>query len=129
MQSDVIGTTMPVVEFILQPNEAIISEAGELSWVGASIQMTRHTQMAGGGGFFGAIRRVAGGGTLFMTEYRASGAAGEQAFAIKVPGPFADLPVRGRSHVSETVPPPKSRSPVGILHHVKRPDIRPLVHR
>ncbi|HZD51176.1 MAG TPA: AIM24 family protein, partial [Silvibacterium sp.] len=73
MQSNVIGTTMPVLEFILEPNEAIVSEAGELSWMGASIQMTTHTQMAGGGGFFGAIRRVAGGGSLFMTEYRALG--------------------------------------------------------
>jgi uncharacterized protein (TIGR00266 family) len=93
MQSNVIGTTMPVLEFILEPNEAIISEAGELSWMGASIQMTTHTQMAGGGGFFGAIRRVAGGGSLFMTEYRASGAAGELAFATRVPGHILPLPV------------------------------------
>ena len=54
--------------------------------MGASIQMTTHTQMAGGGGFFGAIRRVAGGGSLFMTEYRAAGAAGEVTFATKVLG-------------------------------------------
>jgi len=86
MQSNVIGSTMTVLEFILEPNESIISEAGELSWMGASIQMTTHTQMAGGGGFFGAIRRVAGGGSLFMTEYRAYGAPGELAFATKVPG-------------------------------------------
>ena len=93
MQSNVIGTTMPVLEFILEPNEAIISEAGELSWMGASIQMTTHTQMAGGGGFFGAIRRVAGGGSLFMTEYRAGGAAGELAFATRVPGHILPVPV------------------------------------
>lgn len=93
MQSNVIGTTMPVLEFILEPNEAIISEAGELSWMGASIQMTTHTQMAGGGGFFGAIRRVAGGGSLFMTEYRAGGVAGELAFATRVPGHILPVPV------------------------------------
>src|SRR5450755_2404057 len=93
MQSNVIGTTMPVLEFILEPNEAIIAEAGELSWMGASIQMTTHTQMPGGGGFFGAIRRVAGGGSLFMTEYRANEAAGELAFATKVPGHILPVPV------------------------------------
>ncbi len=93
MQSNVIGSTMPVLEFILEPNEAIISEAGELSWMGASIQMTTHTQMAGGGGFFGAMRRVAGGGSLFMTEYRAGGVAGELAFATKVPGHILPVPV------------------------------------
>src|ERR1700729_3876477 len=93
MQSRIQGTTMPVLEFILEPNEAIISEAGELSWMSASIQMTTHTQMAGGGGFFGAIKRVAAGGSLFMTEYRAMGAPGEVAFATRVPGHIVPLPV------------------------------------
>lgn len=86
MQNRILGTTMPVLEFSLGPNDAIISEAGELSWMSASIQMTTHTQHAGGGGIFGAIRRVAGGGSLFMTEYRAIGATGEIAFATRVPG-------------------------------------------
>ena len=86
MQNRIVGTTMPVLEFALDPNESIISEAGELSWMGASIQMTTHTQFAGGGGIFGAIKRVAGGGSLFMTEYRAVGAVGELAFATRVPG-------------------------------------------
>jgi hypothetical protein len=40
IQSNVIGTTMPVLEFVLESNEAIISKAGELSWMGASILMT-----------------------------------------------------------------------------------------
>jgi uncharacterized protein (TIGR00266 family) len=86
MQSRIVGTTMPVLEFLLQPNDCVISEAGELSWMSSSINMTTHTQMGGGGGFFGALKRVAGGGTLFMTEYRAWGAPGEVAFATKVPG-------------------------------------------
>jgi len=86
MEHKVIGTTMPVLEFTLDPNESVISEAGELSWMSSSIQMTTHTQMGGGGGLFGILKRVAGGGTLFMTEYRASGARGNLAFATKVPG-------------------------------------------
>jgi uncharacterized protein (TIGR00266 family) len=86
MQSRIVGTTMPVLEFILDHNDAVISEAGELSWMSASIQMTTHTQFGGGGGFFGALKRVAGGGSLFMTEYRAMGAPGELAFATRVPG-------------------------------------------
>src|SRR5260370_8152796 len=86
MQNRILGTTMPVLEFALGPNDAVISEAGELSWMSASVQMTTHTQHAGGGGFFGAIKRVAGGGSLFMTEYRAIGTPGEVAFATPVPG-------------------------------------------
>jgi uncharacterized protein (AIM24 family) len=55
MQHRVIGTTMPVLEVALDPNDSIISEACELSWMGASIQMTTHTQFGGGGGIFGSL--------------------------------------------------------------------------
>jgi uncharacterized protein (TIGR00266 family) len=48
--------------------------------------MTTHTQFGGGGGLLGMFKRVAGGGTLFMTEYRAVGGIGELAFAAKIPG-------------------------------------------
>src|ERR1700691_5088244 len=93
MEHRIIGTTMPVLEFLLGANDAVISEAGELSWMSQTIQMTTHTQMAGGGGIFGAIKRVAGGGSLFMTEYRAIGGPGEVAFATRVPGHI--VPVEG----------------------------------
>ncbi|MGA3136915.1 MAG: TIGR00266 family protein [Terracidiphilus sp.] len=86
MQTKIQGTTMPVLEVQLDPNESVFSESGELSWMTASIQMTTHTQMGGGGGLFGVLKRVAGGGSLFMTEYRASQYPGEVAFATKVPG-------------------------------------------
>jgi uncharacterized protein (TIGR00266 family) len=93
MQHRILGTTMPVLEFALDHNDAIVSEAGELSWMSQSIQMTTHTQHAGGGGIFGVIRRVAGGGSLFMTEYRAYGAPGEVAFATRVPGHIVPVEV------------------------------------
>src|SRR5260370_6186543 len=93
MQNRILGTTMPVLEFALGPNDAVVSEAGELSWMSASIQMTTHTQHAGGGGFLGVLKRVAGGGSLFMTEYRAYGTPGEVAFATRVPGHIVPLPV------------------------------------
>ena len=51
MQARILGTTMPVLEVDLNPNESVFSESGELSWMTASIQMTTHTQMGGGGGF------------------------------------------------------------------------------
>ncbi|MGP8175755.1 MAG: TIGR00266 family protein [Terracidiphilus sp.] len=86
MQTRIQGTTMPVLEVQLNPNESVFSESGELSWMTASIQMTTHTQMGGGGGLFGVLKRVAGGGSLFMTEYRANQYPGEVAFATKVPG-------------------------------------------
>ncbi|GAC1440354.1 MAG: TIGR00266 family protein [Terriglobales bacterium] len=93
MQNRINGTTMPVLEFLLEPNESIISEAGELSWMGSSIQMTTHTQFSGGGGLFGVLKRVAGGGSIFMTEYRALGSSGELAFATKLPGHIVPVQV------------------------------------
>jgi uncharacterized protein (TIGR00266 family) len=93
MQSRITGTTMPVLEFILDQNDAIISEAGELSWMSSSIQFTTHTQFGGGGGLFGVLKRVAGGGSIFMTEYRALGAPGELAFATKLPGHIVPVEV------------------------------------
>jgi uncharacterized protein (TIGR00266 family) len=86
MQTRIEGTTMPVLDVQLDPNESVFSESGELSWMTASIQMTTHTQMGGGGGIFGALKRVVAGGSLFMTEYRAIQYPGEVSFATKVPG-------------------------------------------
>jgi uncharacterized protein (TIGR00266 family) len=93
MQGRILGTTMPVLEVALDPNESVISEAGELSWMTSSIQLSTHTQYAGGGGIMGVIKRVAGGGSLFMTEYRAMGAPGTVSFAAKLPGHIVPMEV------------------------------------
>ncbi len=86
MQARIQGTTMPVLEVQLDPNESVFSESGELSWMTQSIQMTTHTQMGGGGGLLGVFKRAVAGGSIFMTEYRAFQYPGEVAFATKVPG-------------------------------------------
>ncbi len=86
MQHEIIGSTMPVLNINLENNEKVIAVSGELSWMSPSIQMTTTTQFGGGGGIFGALKRVAGGGSLFMTEYCAQGSAGNVAFAAKIPG-------------------------------------------
>jgi uncharacterized protein (TIGR00266 family) len=93
MQTRIQGTTMPVLEVQLDPNESVFSESGELSWMSQSIQMATHSQMGGGGGLFGVLKRVAGGGSIFMTEYRAMQYPGEVAFATKVPGHIVPVQV------------------------------------
>ena len=93
MQTRIQGTVMPVLEVQLAPEESIFAESGELSWMTSSIQMTTHTQMGGGGGLFGALKRVVGGGSLFMTEYKAVRNVGEVAFATKVPGHIVPVSV------------------------------------
>jgi uncharacterized protein (AIM24 family) len=65
MQHRIVGTTMPVLEFTLEPNDAIISEAGELSWMSSSIQMTTHTQMGGGRRPVRCVEACGGRGNAF----------------------------------------------------------------
>ena len=95
MQTRIHGTTMPALEILLQPGESVIAESGELSWMTGSIALNTHTQYAGGGGFLGVIKRMAGGGSLFMTEYRAMNYPGEVAFATKIPGHILPLELHG----------------------------------
>jgi uncharacterized protein (TIGR00266 family) len=96
VDTKIIGTTLPVLEVTLNPGESIISESGEMSWMTQSVEMRTHTQAAGGGGLFGAIKRVAGGGSLFMTEYTAERTAGMVAFSTKLPGEIVPVQLDGR---------------------------------
>ena len=101
MQYEIIGTTMPVLNVTLNSGESVIAVSGELSWMTSSIQMKTSTGCgSGGGGMFGALKRVVGGGTLFMTEYRAESTAGVVSFATKLPGHIVQVDVpAGRSYL------------------------------
>jgi uncharacterized protein (AIM24 family) len=47
MQTPIQGTTMPVFDVRLEPNENVFCESGELSWMSALIQMTNYTLLGG----------------------------------------------------------------------------------
>ena len=87
MQHQIKGSVLQVLEIELDPGESVLSEAGEFSWMTDSVQMT--TGMgggAGGKGLLGAVKRVAGGGTLLFNTFTAEGSPGMVAFAAKLPG-------------------------------------------
>jgi len=87
VEYQIVGTTLPVLEVNLQPQEWIIAESGELSWMTASIGLQSGVQVGGqSGGLFGAITRAISGSTIFMTQYYAYQYPGQVAFATKVPG-------------------------------------------
>jgi uncharacterized protein (TIGR00266 family) len=87
MKDQIIGTTLPVLEVQLENGESVVAVSGELSWMTQSIQLETTTGMGGGGGGLGSLfKRVAGGGSLFMTRYTAQGSPGMVAFATKMPG-------------------------------------------
>ncbi|HEY1626612.1 MAG TPA: AIM24 family protein [Streptosporangiaceae bacterium] len=90
MQADIKGTTMPVLEITLQPGEEVVTTHGELSWMTPNVQMSQTTGGGsgggGGGGLMGGLKRMIGGGSLFLTRYQAEGGPGMVAFAAKLPG-------------------------------------------
>ena len=59
MEETIHGTTMPVLELSLQPGEAVVSEAGEFSWMSDAVQMATNTGGGmGGKGLMGAVKRA-----------------------------------------------------------------------
>ena len=91
MDAEIHGTVLPVLELTLNPGDTIVSEAGEMSWMSQSIQMTTTTQTAGAKGVMGVLKRAVAGGGIFMTEFRSDNGAGSVSFATKMPGQI--LPV------------------------------------
>ena len=83
MQAEIKGTTMPVLEVSLAQGEQVISTHGELSWMSPGVQMSQTTSTGGGGGFMRGLKRMVGGGGLFLTRYEGPGMV---AFAAKLPG-------------------------------------------
>src|SRR5690242_21878204 len=94
MEEQLLGTTLPVLSISLNPGESVVAEAGEFSWMTDSIQMS--TGMgggAGGGGLVSALKRAAGGSTLFLSSYTATDSTGTIAFAAKLPGSIRGIDV------------------------------------
>jgi uncharacterized protein (AIM24 family) len=84
MQAEIKGSTMPILEVQLGQGEELVSAHGELAWMTPSIQMSQTTRTGpGGGGFMQGLKRVVGGGGLFLTRYAGPG---QITFAAKVPG-------------------------------------------
>jgi uncharacterized protein (TIGR00266 family) len=103
MQHQILGTTMPVLEFQLTQGESVVSESGKLSWMSPDIQMETSMSATGGGGggggkLFGAIKRMMGGGTLFASQYTATGPSGLIAFATTLPGEILPVSVNDNAH-------------------------------
>lgn len=100
MQTRTVGTTMPVLEVSLSPGERIIAEGGEVAWLTPGLGMDTSTRFGSGGkgGFMSGLKRVLGGGQLFLTEYTAPSSAGFVAFAVQLPGVIRELRIDPADH-------------------------------
>lgn len=101
MEHKIVGTTMPVLELMLQPGEQVFAESGELGWISLAVQLRTGTAVGGQqGGLMGVLGRAVAGATVFMTEYSAVGGTGLVAFAAKLPGQIMELEIGpGRSYL------------------------------
>jgi len=99
MEAVIKGSTMPVLEVMLEPGESLVTPHGELSWMTDNMTMSQTTQ-AGGGGLLRTIKRMVGGGGLFLTRYQPEGSSGMVAFAAKVPGHIVPVDIQqGRGYL------------------------------
>ena len=86
MQAEVKGTTMPLLEMLLDPGEVLVSAHSELSWMTPNVEMTQTTSTGGQKGLMSGLKRVVGGGGIFLTRFQATAGQGMVAFGAKLPG-------------------------------------------
>ncbi|HVD23833.1 MAG TPA: AIM24 family protein [Lapillicoccus sp.] len=100
MQTRTVGTTMPVLEVSLSPGERLVAEGGEVAWLTPGMGMDTSTRFGSGGkgGFMSGLKRVLGGGQLFLTEYSAPPSGGFVAFATQLPGVIRELRIDPADH-------------------------------
>lgn len=93
MNAEVKGTTMPVLEVTLEQGEEVISTHGDLSWMTPNMQMSQTTNTGGTKGIMAGLKRMAGGGGLFLTRYSPSSGQASIHFAAKMPGRIFPLEI------------------------------------
>ncbi|MFO1117226.1 MAG: TIGR00266 family protein [Beijerinckiaceae bacterium] len=81
MRYQINGTIMQTVAVDLSPGETVYSQTNTMCWMNDQVQMDTHT----GGGLFAGLKRTFGGGSLFITDFTATG-NGHVAFAPRFPG-------------------------------------------
>jgi uncharacterized protein (TIGR00266 family) len=93
MDAVIRGTTMPVLEVHLTPGESVVAETGQLGWFDEGIELETTTVAAGADGLWDAAKRTVGGGSFFMTLYRAGTQPGRVAFPARLPGKIVQVPL------------------------------------
>lgn len=78
----VMGTVQQVVAVDLQPNQAVFSDTGAMSWMTPTITMNTHS----GGGLGNMLKRAVSGASLFIIDFAASGGQGQVSFSTDFPG-------------------------------------------
>ena len=106
MRADVKGTTMPVLEMVLEPGEAIdLHPRGPVVDDAPTCSCRRRPRPDRAAGFMAGLKRMAGGGGLLLTRYEATGRPGHG--DLRQQAARAHLPHRGRTRARLRRAPPR----------------------
>ena len=89
MRYEIIGKTVPVVEFTLNRGESIYSQRGGMTWQTDGINMKTNAR----GGVMKSLGRMFTGESIFMNTYTANVDGAKVAFATTVPGDIVSVNV------------------------------------
>jgi uncharacterized protein (TIGR00266 family) len=78
----ILGTIQQTLAVELQPNQVVFSDAGGMSWMTTTVNMSTKA----GGGLGGMLKRAVSGATVFIIDFSATGAPGQAAFSTDFPG-------------------------------------------
>lgn len=86
---------MPVLEITLGAGEQVIAEGDDVAWLTSGFQIETSTGFGSGGkgGFMSSLKRLVGGGQLFLTQYTAKQPGAFVAFAAQLPGTIRELTI------------------------------------
>lgn len=89
MRYEIIGKTVPTVEFTLNRGESIYSQRGGMTWQTDGINMKTNAR----GGVMKSLGRMFTGESIFMNTYTANVDGAKVAFATTVPGDIVSVNV------------------------------------
>ena len=89
MRYEIIGKTVPAVEFTLNRGESIYSQRGGMTWQTDGINMKTNAR----GGEMKSLGRMFTGESIFMNTYTANVDGAKVAFATTVPGDIVSVNV------------------------------------
>lgn len=89
MRYEIIGKTVPAVEFTLNRGESIYSQRGGMTWQTDGINMKTNAR----GGVMKSLGRMFTGESIFMNTYTANVDGEKVAFATTVPGDIVSVNV------------------------------------
>jgi uncharacterized protein (AIM24 family) len=78
----ILGTVQQILAVDLGPNQVIYSDAGAMSWMTTTVNMSTKA----GGGLGGMLKRAVSGASVFIIDFSSTGAPGQAAFSTDFPG-------------------------------------------